>query len=50
MEINNLSLTALSNEEHFKFFTDVDGLIITSTPAALEITTEHIAFSATLEN
>ena len=27
MKINNFSLTGLSNEEHYKFYTDANGLI-----------------------
>jgi hypothetical protein len=45
MKINNLSLTGLSNEEHFKFQTDVNGLIQFFTAATLMIAAEYESFS-----
>jgi len=50
MEINNLSLTALSNEAHFKYHTDVDGLVQDATPDALQIKAEYSDFNAMLIN
>jgi len=45
MEIKTLSLTSLTNEDHFKFMTDANGLIVISTAVALSIVTEYNLYS-----
>lgn len=44
MKIKSLSLTSLQNEEHYKFQTDVNGLITIFTAASLLIVAEYAAF------
>lgn len=50
MSIHNLSLRPLHNEEHFKFHTDVDGLITEATPEVLKIPLLYPPYKALLSN
>lgn len=44
MKIKSLSLTSLQNEEHYKFLSDVNGLISIFTAASLLIVAEYASF------
>jgi hypothetical protein len=50
MEVESLNLKRLHNEEHFKYLTDFNELVLTFTAAVLDITAEHSTFIPKLKN
>lgn len=50
MEIQNFSLTGLTNEEHYKFMFDTDALIIAATASSLSIENDYVIFKEAFEN